>query len=326
MVRSLSASGRPATARPAAQPVAQAICKLNAARIGVHVQNLPGEMQSLHQAGLHGVGVHLPHLHAAGGDDGLLHRALAADGHRERLGQLQQRVPLLLGSASCTFCRPRDHRTAPDHHGNQLSGDSRSSSAFRKFMVWHIWKSPDSMTPVQRAAHPAPASGQFPAGAALFSQIPAYGRKPTESVGPLTPKWVNSSSPKSVIDLLAVLVRKPSVLRCSAGSSPCSRDTGNPRCDGSSQRHQRAHASGRDAVPQLPPPAGGRPPVGARQRDSCTPPVARITASGLQHGSIALPRTPRHRAVRRFQRTPRASPRIDTARRSARRSAVPAPR
>ena len=77
-------------------------------------------MQSLHQAGLHGVGVHLPHLHAAGGDDGLLHRALAADGHRERLGQLQQRVPLLPGHG-IDLLRLFDSG-APEHHRNQRPG------------------------------------------------------------------------------------------------------------------------------------------------------------------------------------------------------------
>ena len=71
--------------------------QIKTARIGVYIQNFPGKIQPLYQLGGHGGRLHLPYLHAAGGDDGLRHRPWPSDGHGEVLQQLHQRTALLSG-------------------------------------------------------------------------------------------------------------------------------------------------------------------------------------------------------------------------------------
>lgn len=59
--------------------------QIKAAGIGVGIQQFSREIQIFNKLGLHGFGVYLPHLHPAGGDDGILHRTRPGDLHRKML-------------------------------------------------------------------------------------------------------------------------------------------------------------------------------------------------------------------------------------------------
>ena len=72
----------------------------------------------MEELGLHGLGVHLPYLDAAGGDDGVRHRALFRDGHREGLENGQQRLAPLPGDVVDLLLR-RDAGELDDH-GDEL--------------------------------------------------------------------------------------------------------------------------------------------------------------------------------------------------------------
>ena len=62
---------------------------------GVHVEDLPGKVQTRAQLAGHRLGVYLTDIDAAGGDDGVLFIAQRADRHLPVLAQVNERLLLL---------------------------------------------------------------------------------------------------------------------------------------------------------------------------------------------------------------------------------------